>query len=266
MNSTPLPRPPTRHLGWVFTDTWTLVIREMRHLSRRPDLAAFGITMGLFFLLLFNYVFGGAIGAGTGVDYPQFLVPGILVITTIVGAGQSGVGLAEDLGRGVVVRFRSLPMYSGALLAARPIGDVLRNIPALALLIPFAYLVGFRFASLPGAAGAVLLSLALGFAFSWINAAIATVLSSPEAVNNASMFWLFPLMFASSLFTPAGPMPAWLSAFADNQPLSVTADAVRALSVGEPAGTLVLKALLWDLGLVAIFAPLSAWLYRRRVR
>jgi ABC-2 type transport system permease protein/oleandomycin transport system permease protein len=231
--------------------------------ARQPEMLTFAVIMGVFFLVLFNYVFGGAIGAGTGVDYIQFVVPGVLVITALQGAQQTGTGLATDLTEGVTDRFRSLPMNQGAVIAGRTIADAARNLVGLVLLAVVAMVMGFRFSSLGGAIAAVALTLAVGFAFSWLSAAIAAKVRNPEMVGMLSMFWLFPLMLASSAFAPPESMPGWLQGFATHQPISVAADAVRSLTSGTEASADVVYALGWVLGMLAVFIPLSSRLYRK---
>jgi ABC-2 type transport system permease protein/oleandomycin transport system permease protein len=252
-----------RRLRDAAEDTATVTWRDMVRTARQPEMLTFAVIMGVFFLLLFNYVFGGAIGAGTGVDYIQFVVPGVLVITALQGAQQTGIGLAADLNEGVTDRFRSLPMSQGAVIAGRTVADAARNLAGLALLAIVALLMGFRFSSPGGAISAMALTLAVGFAFSWLSAAIAAKVRNPEMVGMLSMFWLFPLMLASSAFAPPESMPGWLQGFATHQPISVAADAVRGLTGGVPAGGDVLYALGWVIGLLLVFVPLSSRLYGR---
>ena len=242
-------------------DTATITWRDMVRTARQPEMLAFAVIMGVFFLVLFNYVFGGAIGAGAGVDYIQFVVPGVLVITALQGAQQTGTGLAADLNEGVTDRFRSLPMNQGAVIAGRTVADAARNLAGLILLALVAMLMGFRFSSLSGAVAAVVLTLAVGFAFSWLSAAIAAKVRSPEMVGMLSMFWLFPLMLASSAFAPPESMPGWLQGFATHQPISVATNAVRALTSGADAGGDVFYALAWVSGMLIVFIPLSTRLY-----
>jgi ABC-2 type transport system permease protein len=253
-----------RHrVGDAFRDTATITWRDMVRTARQPEMLTFAVIMGVFFLVLFNYVFGGAIGAGTGVDYIQFVVPGVLVITALQGAQQTGTGLAADLTEGVTDRFRSLPMNQGAVIAGRTVADAARNLVGLVLLAVVAMLMGFRFSSLNGAIAAVALTLVIGFAFSWLSAAIAAKVRNPEMVGMLSMFWLFPLMLASSAFAPPDSMPGWLQGFATHQPISVAADAVRSLTSGTRAAGDVLYALGWVVGMLAVFIPLSSRLYRK---
>ncbi|MDJ0961758.1 MAG: ABC transporter permease [Acidimicrobiia bacterium] len=244
-------------------DTATVTWRDMVRTARQPEMLTFAVIMGVFFLVLFNYVFGGAIGAGAGIDYIQFVVPGVLVITALQGAQQTGIGLAADLTEGVTDRFRSLPMNQGAVIAGRTVADAARNLAGLVLLALVALLMGFRFSSLAGAVAAVALAVIVGFAFSWLGAAIAAKVRNPEMVGMLSMFWLFPLMLASSAFAPPESMPGWLQPFAEHQPISVATNAVRALTGGGAAGGDVAYALAWTIGMLIVFIPLSARLYRK---
>ena len=264
MTNLSFPAPTTTDkLRWAFQDTATITWRDMLRTARQPEMLSFAVIMGMFFLLLFNYVFGGAIGAGTGVDYIQFLVPGVFVITALQGAQQTSTGLAQDLSEGVISRFRSLPMNQVAVIAGRTVADALRNLIGVLLVAGVGYLMGFRFASFGGAVAAIALTIGVGYSFSWLGAAIAAKLRNPEMVGMLSMFWLFPLMMASSAFTPTATMPKWLKAFADNQPISVASDAVRALVDGRPAGSDSLYAVVWMVVLLAVFIPLTTRLYRK---
>ena len=246
----------------AYLDTASITWRDMVRTARQPEMLSFAVVMGVFFLLLFNYVFGGAIGAGAGIDYIQFLVPGVLVITALQGALQTGTGLASDLTEGVTDRFRSLPMSQGAVIAGRTVADAARNLAGLVLVSLVAALMGFRFASAAGAVAAIALTLAVGFAFSWLSAAIAAKVRNPEMVGMLSMFWLFPLMLASSAFAPPASMPGWLQGFATHQPISVATNAVRALTSGASAGGDLVYAFAWIAGMLVVFVPLSGRLYR----
>ena len=247
----------------ALVDTAAITWRDVVRTTRQPEMLSFAVVMGVFFLLLFNYVFGGAIGAGAGVDYLQFLVPGVLVITALQGAQQTSTGLAADLAEGVTRRFKSLPMNQGAGIAGRTVADAGRNVVSLLLVVPVALLMGYRFASVPGAVAAIALTVVVGYAFSWLGAAIAAKVRDPEMVGMLSMFWLFPLMLASTAFAPAESMPGWLQGFATYQPISVAADAVRALANGTPAGADVLAALAWTVVMLVVLVPLSTRLYRK---
>jgi ABC-2 type transport system permease protein len=220
-------------------------------------------VMGVFFLVLFNYVFGGAIGAGAGFDYLRYLLPGVLVITALQGAQQTSMGLAADFSEGVNDRFRSLPMSQSAVIAGRTIADGLRNIVGLVLVALVGMLMGFRFASIGGAAAAIAIATGIGYGFSWLGAAIAAKVRQPDMVGMLSMFWLFPLMLASSAFAPVESMPGWLQPFVTYQPISVASDAVRGLVIGVPVGDRIMLTIAWIVVLLVVFVPMSVHLYRK---
>jgi len=228
-----------------------------------PEMLTFSVVMGVFFQHIFNYVYGGAIGAGSGVDYIQFLVPGVLVITAVNGAQQTGTGLALDLSTGVVDRFRSLPMSQIAVIAGRTLADTVRNTIGVLLVIAVGYLMGFRFDSLLGAVGMVVLVVGVGYAFSWVGAWIGARIRNAETVGMLSMFWLFPLMLASSAFVPTAGMHEFVRLFAEYQPVSVVSDAARALAAGMPADGAILGSMAWIAGLTVVFGWLAARAYRR---
>ena len=243
-------------------DTNTVLWRDTIRTIRQPEMLAFAVIMGVFFLVLFNYIFGGSIGAGADIDYLRFLVPGVFVITALQGAQQTSMGLAADLAEGVTDRFRSLPMSQVAVIAGRTIADAARNVAGLVLVALVGFLMGYRFASLTGAVGAIVIATAIGYGFSWLGAAIAAKVKQPDMVGMLSMFWLFPLMLASTAFAPAETMPGWLQAFVINQPISVASDAVRGLANGTPVGGDILLTLGWTAALLLLFVPMSIRLYR----
>jgi ABC-2 type transport system permease protein len=244
-------------------DTRTVLWRDMIRTTRQPEMLVFAVVMGVFFLLLFNYVFGGAIGAGAGFDYLQYLLPGVLVITALQGAQQTSMGLAADFTEGVNSRFRSLPMSQSAVIAGRTIADALRNIAGMVLVALVGLLMGFRFASFGGAVVAIALATGIGYGFSWLGAAIAAKVRQPDMVGMLSMFWLFPLMLASTAFAPVESMPGWLQPFVTYQPISAASDAVRGLANGIPVGDSITLTLVWIVVLLVVFAPLSVRLYRK---
>ena len=243
-------------------DTNTVLWRDTIRTIRQPEMLIFAVIMGVFFLVLFNYIFGGSIGAGADIDYLRFLVPGVFVITALQGAQQTSLGLAADLTEGVIDRFRSLPMSQVAVIAGRTVADAVRNVAGLILVALVGVLMGYRFASLSGAVAAIAIATAIGYGFSWLGAAIAVKVKQPDMVGMLSMFWLFPLMLASTAFAPAQTMPGWLQAFVINQPISVASDAVRGLANGTPVGGDILLTLGWTAALLLLFIPLSIRLYR----
>jgi ABC-2 type transport system permease protein/oleandomycin transport system permease protein len=244
-------------------DTGTVLWRDMIRTTRQPEMLVFAVVMGVFFLLLFNYVFGGAIASGAGFDYLQYLLPGVLVITALQGAQQTSMGLAADFTEGVNDRFRSLPMSQSAVIAGRTMADALRNIAGMVLVALVGILMGFRFASVGGAITAIALATGIGYSFSWLGAAIAAKVRQPDMVGMLSMFWLFPLMLASTAFAPVESMPGWLQPFVTYQPISAASDAVRGLANGAPVGADIALTLAWSAVLLAVFVPVSVRLYMK---
>jgi ABC transporter DrrB family efflux protein len=260
-----LRRPPPRAVRSAIADTAVVTARNLRHFIRQPDLLVFSTIQPVLFVLLFVYVFGGAIGRSLphGIAYVDFLLPGIFVQSVTFGASQTAVGLKEDLTRGVVDRFRSMPMARSAVLAGRTVADLVRNIAIIGLMIAVGYLVGFRFlGGVAGAAGCIAVVAAFGLALSWIFAFVALTVRGAETAQTAGFVVIFPLVFASSVFVPVATFPDWLQAFAKINPVTVTADAARALALlGTPASLGAAAA--WIGGLLAVFIPLSVWRYRR---
>jgi ABC transporter DrrB family efflux protein len=218
------------------------------------------------FVVLFVYVFGGAIQTPGYDDYVDFLMPGIIVQTMSFGGFVTAIGLSDDLRKGLIDRFRSLPMARSAVLAGRTLADVATNTVALAVMVVVGVLVGFNFSSsaLEVAAGFGLMLL-FGYAFSWIFAFLALYSSSAEGAQALGFMVIFPLTFLSSAFVPPESMPAAIEAFAEANPVSTVVDATRALFVDAPAGSDVWTAVLWCVGLVAVFSALSVHRYRRAV-
>lgn len=254
-------------VGWSVSDALAMARRNLLRYLRVPTLLL-GVTLQpILFVVLFAFVFGGAIGdalGAPGVDYIDYLLPGIFVQTVIFGATQTGVGLADDLQNGVVDRFRSLPMARSAVLAGRTLSDSVRNLFVVMLMIGVGYLIGFEFQNgLVGALGAIVLVLLFGFAFSWISATIGLVLGDVEAAQSLGLVWVFPLVFASSVFVPVESMPDWLQAFTQVNPITLTVDALRSLTLGGSFGGPMWPALVCIACILAIFVPLAVWRYRR---
>jgi len=239
--------------------------RNVLRWVRIPTLLMFSTIQPVMLLLLFTYVFGGAIRV-PGVRYIDFLMPGLFVQTTVFGSVQTGIGLADDLSRGMIDRFRSLPMARSAVLAGRTTSDTIRNLFVVLLMVGVGYLLGFRFhAGLLPAVCAIALVLAFGHAFQWVSALIGLAIRDVEATQAAGFVWLFPLTFASSAFVPVRSMPDWLEAFAEKNPISIVVDALRSLSLGGPTATHVWAALAWIGGILLVFVPLAIRRYRRAV-
>ncbi len=259
-------RPAVEHksrLGWAVSDTLAITGRNLTGLVRVPQVLVFAVVQPVLFVLMFRYVFGGAIRV-PGVDYVNFLMPGIFVQTVAFGAINTGIGLAEDLGKGLIERFRSLPMARSAVLAGRTLADLSRNLLVVVLMLLVGFAVGFRVQTNAIAfVGAVLLLLAFSFGLSWLFALIGMSVPNAESAQAASFPLLMPLVFASSAFVPLESMPGWLQAFSARQPVTITVNAVRALVLGGPTATPVLQSIAWSVALVAIFAPLAVRRYRR---
>jgi ABC-2 type transport system permease protein/oleandomycin transport system permease protein len=264
----PVTRPPVAssdRLRWTIIDALTITKRNLIHIVRVPQLLVFSTIQPVMFVLLFTYVFGGAIRS-PGVKYVNFLLPGIFVQIVAFAAMNTGIGLAEDINKGLIDRFRSLPMARSAVLAGRTLADLTRNVFVLLLLYGVGSAIGFRISTGPlQSVAAFGLLLLFGYTMSWIGALIGLTLRDPESVQAAGFVWIFPLIFASGLFVPVQFMPGWLQAFARNQPVSVTGLAVRALLIhGQgSAGSYSLKALLWGAVILGVFIPLSVSRYRR---
>lgn len=271
---------PARRVPFTSAVTHTGVItwRNVMRVVRLPQLLVFSTIQPVMFLLLFNYVFGGAISLGGpagGVDgYINWLIPGIIVQSTVFGATATALGLTEDLQAGVIDRFRSLPMARSAVLTGRTLADLVRNGFVTTLMLVVGFLMGWRFDQgfLKMALG-VLIALLFGYSFSWLMATVGLLTKTPEAAQSAGFLPIFPLVFASSVFVPTASMPGWLQAFAENQPISIIANTVRSLMVPEQSltflgldqGELILRSLAWIVVIIAVFAPLAVRQYRRSV-
>jgi ABC transporter DrrB family efflux protein len=258
---TPQARSP---LYWIFADALVLAKRHLLQIPRIPDELIFATIQPIMFVLLFRYVFGGAIEV-RGTTYVNFLMAGIFAQTVIFGSTSTGIGLATDLQRGLIDRFRSLPMAKSAVLTGRTISDLIRNTFVVMVMWTVGLLVGFQpqgnFFSWLAAAGLLLLT---SFAFSWISATIGLMVHSVEAAQSAGFIWLFPLTFASSAFVPTQSMPNWLRAFAEHQPVTQIVNATRGLLLNHPDASTIGIAIAWCVGILVVFIPLAVRAYGRR--
>ena len=253
-------------LTYAVSDTLVLARRSLFRIRRQPDLLVGYTIQPIMFVLLFVYVFGGAIETPGFDDYTSFLLPGIIVQSMVFGGFVTALGLSEDVKKGLIDRFRSLPMWEPAVVTGRIMADIGTNAIQLAILLGVGFAVGFRFSSsAPEILGGILLLFLIGYAFSWVFAFMGLTASSPEAANAYGFTILFPLTFISSAFVPVDTMPSWLEPFAENNPFTTMVDATRALFLGTPAGNDIWLAVMWSIVIVAIFAPLSVWRYRRTV-
>jgi len=251
-----------------FADTWTITKRNLLRYTRLPQLIFFSSIQPIIFLTLFNFVFGGALGS-TGAafhsKYINYLLPGIMVQVTLFGGLQTGIGLARDINSGIIDRFRSLPMSRAAVLAGRTIADTIRNVSVIGIMLFIGYLYGFRFYN--GAWNALAMVgvfLLFGFAFSWVSAFLGMVLKDEETAQLAGFVFVFPLVFASAAFVPVATMAGWLQHFASNQPITFATQAGRELALGTPSHGAIWKLLIWIIGILVVFIPLSVWIYRKR--
>ncbi len=241
------------------------MMRSVRHITKNPD-QLLGLTIQpIMFMLLFRYVFGGAIQTG-GTSYVNFLVAGILIQMAAFGALTTSLSVATDIRRGIVDRFKSLPIASFSVVIGHVVGDLLRNCISATIMIGVAFLVGFRpeasFTDWLLITGILLL---FTFAFSWIAAIMGLLAKSVEAVQWMGFLVVFPLTFASAAFVPTDTMPMVLRVFAENQPVTQVIEAIRALMVGTPTGNYILLSVVWCLAIIAVAMPLSAHLFRRHV-
>jgi ABC transporter DrrB family efflux protein len=250
---------------YAVSDSLVLAWRALLRIPRAPDLLLAFTVQPVMFVLLFVYVFGGAIQT-PGFDYVDFLMPGIIVQTMSFGGFVTALGLSDDLRKGLIDRFRSLPMARSAVLAGRTTADVATNVLSLTVMIGVGLLVGFSFAAgAPKVIAGIGLLLLFGYAFSWAFAFIGLSSSTPEASQAIGFIVIFPLTFVSSAFVPVDSMPSWLEAFAEVNPFTTVVDAMRALWLDTPAGNDVWAAIVWSLGLTVVFAFLSVRRYQRAV-
>lgn len=236
---------------WVVRDSWAVAKRSLRHFFRQPRFVIFSTIQPVMFIVLFTFVFGGIAQSALepGVSYISFLLPGILVHSAAFRATQTAVGIAEDLERGVIDRFRSLPISRASILAGRTLADLVRSLMVILLMLVAGYLLGFRFTEgLLSAVAAVAVVGLFGYLFSWVFCWLALIVPGSEAVQTASFVLVFPLVFASSIFVPLETMPGWLSAFASISPLTHATDATRAFAIGGDAS----QSLLWMFGWTAV--------------
>ena len=245
------------------SDTLVLARRSLKRIPRQPDLLTAYTIQPVMFVLLFVYVFGGAIDSGP-FDYVDFLMPGIIVQSIAFGGFVTALGLSDDVRKGLIDRFRSLPMSRAAVLTGRTFSDIALNSLSLVVLFSVGFIAGFNFidASAGDIVLGIVLVLLLGYAFSWVFALVGLFSSSPETANALGFTVLFPLTFASSIFVPAATMPDGLRQFAEANPFTTWADAARSLWIGTPPHSDVWMSFVWCFVLIAIFAPLAVSRYR----
>lgn len=244
---------------WAVHDSWVEAERHLRIIPRNIELLIFATIQPIMFIVLFVYVFGGAIQAPGFTNYDQFLIPGIFAQSVVFGSAFTGVGIAEDLSKGLVDRLRSLPMARSAVLVGRTLSDLVRNLFTFFVMLLIAFWpIGFRFeGTIAEAAVATLLLLLFSYSLSWVQALMGLSVGSVEAANSAGFIWMFPLTFVSSAFVPPETMPDWLEPIANANPFTIVTNAARALYNGLPVGNDAIYSLLWSFGITAVFATLA---------
>jgi ABC-2 type transport system permease protein len=274
------PSNPAQRIRLAISDGIVVAYRNLVTLWRVPTVLVFELVQPVMFVLLFRYIYDNQFQASNlgGVDYVLFLMPGIFVQNAIFGSTTTAIGIADDLKKGIIDRFRSLPMARSAVLAGRTTADLAKNLVLVLLVIAIGYLVGFRFSNgVAGALGVIVLVLAVSFTFSWISATVGLLLKEVEAVQAAVFTLIFPIVFVSSAFVPVAGMASWLQPIAEHNPVTYWCNLARYLSIGDagippdpttglPTDTpegLMLKSALWIVGLLIVFVPLSIQLYRK---
>jgi ABC-2 type transport system permease protein len=242
---------------WIWRDSWTEATRHLRAIPRSPELAVYAMVQPIMFVLLFVYVFGGSISI-PGLDhsrYQQYLVPGVFAQTMVFNSSFTGVGVAEDLSKGIIDRLRSLPMSQSAVLIGRTISDTVRNLATFVVMFSVGYAVGFRVeGGVAGGLAATGLLIAFSYAFAWIQAWIGLSVRSVEAANSAGFIWMFPVTFVSSAFVSTENMPSWLRPVAEANPFTKLTNASRALYNGIDPGSDLWVAAIWAGGITVVFA------------
>ncbi len=247
----------------LVTDTLIIAERNLVRLPRAPELLIGFTVQPIMFVLLFRYVLGGAIST-PGYSYVDYLIPGIIVQNMAFGGFATALGLNEDVRKGLIDRFRSLPMSRAAVLGGRTLADVATNTLSMTILLITGVLIGFTFnTTLSDAVAGIALLLLFGYAFSWFLAFLGLLAASPESVNSIGFIAVFPLTFISSAFVPVASMPEGLRQFAEVNPFTIVVNALRHLWLGAPAGSNVWGAVAWSLAIIAVFAPLAVARYRR---
>jgi ABC-2 type transport system permease protein len=254
----------TGRVMWMLRDSWVEAERHLRIIPRNIELLIFAAIQPIMFLVLFVYVFGGSIVIPGFDDYDQFLMPGIFAQTLVFGSAFTGIGLADDLQKGLVDRLRSLPMSRSAVIVGRTVSDLVRNLFTFAVMIAVALAIGFRFTGGAwNAVAATVLLVLFSYALSWVQAIIGLSVTSVEAANSAGFIWMFPLTFVSSAFVDPSTMPGWLRTVADANPFTLVTDAARALYNGNPVGNDAWWSLAWSVGLIAVFSALATRKFSR---
>jgi ABC-2 type transport system permease protein len=257
-------RPRGRGLFTFVPDTLLLTRRHLLRTARTPQIIVLSAVTPIMFVLLFRYVFGGAIHVPGYPSYINYLLPGIVVQTALFGGSSSAVGVADELTAGTTDRFRSLPTNRAAILSSRTIADLIRLTYTMALVVTVGMLVGFRIhAGIAHAVAAFGIAMLFGYACAWLFTLVGLVVRNVEGATLAGFMLTFPLVFASSAFTSTATMPDWLRTFADAQPVTHVANALRALTNGGAVEPAVFEALAWSGGILIVAATLATWRFRK---
>jgi ABC-2 type transport system permease protein len=263
---------------FAVADGMIVTRRNLLQISRIPTVLIFELVQPIMFVLLFRFVFAGNITNLNGIPYVLFLMPGIFVQNAIFGSTTTAIGLAEDMKKGLIDRFRSLPMARSAVLVGRTTSDLGKNLVLVLLVIAVGYMVGFKFENgLLGAIGVVVLVLAVGFVFSWISATVGLAIKEVEGVQAAMFTGIFPIVFVSSALVPVAGMVSWIQPIARHNPVTQWANLARVLALGDKAipldpttglpetslERLLVVSILWIVGLLIVFVPLSIRQYRK---
>ena len=253
-----------QRLTWDFTDAMVMVNRNLMYYLRQPQLLIFFTILPIMFLVLFTSVFGRVISFSTGdSNYIQYLLPGIIIQSSIFATSQTTVGLSVDLSRGMIDRFRSLPMSRAAVLVGRTTADTVRGTLIIVIMMVAGVLIDFRIENWPSFLAGFALAVAFGYSFTWISAIIGLFVKDAESAQVAGFIWVFPLTFASSIFVPTRTMPDWLRTFAENQPVSVIAGTVRDLMTGTVNTDEITTSLIWIIGIFLVAMPLAVRQYAK---
>lgn len=254
---------------WAVLDALTITGRDLTIWRRVPAFLVFTLVQPVMFTLLFRYVFGGAIPTDTPGGYVNYLMPGVIVQTAAFGSFGTAIALSREVQKGVLDRFRSMPMARSAVLAGRLTADTARMLVTILVIVGAGYAVGFRFSYGVGPAIAmIVISLLFGLAVCCVSAYIGLAIKDEESVQAFGLIWVFPLTFVSSAFVPIQTMPGWLQAFANNQPVSIVINTVRYLAIGPTRGATSLnphlwQSLVWIAAILAVFGVLAVRAYRR---
>jgi ABC-2 type transport system permease protein/oleandomycin transport system permease protein len=266
--STPAPAPaepgPLTQARWAVSDTLAITRRNLLVWMRVPAYIVFTVIQPVIFVLMFRYVFGGAISVPNHGGYVNFLMPGIIAQTAAFACFGTAIALAQELTKGVIDRFRSMPMARSAVLAGRLVADTARMLVTVLIVVGVGYAVGFRFEN--GAVPAVLmivLATVFGVATALIAAYTGLAIGDEESVQAFGLIWLFPITFLSSAFVPISTMPGWLQAFANNQPVTYIVNTMRSLALGGPITDNLWKSVVWLAAIFIVFAPLAVRAYKR---